>query len=352
MDLNMQSKFRGSLLGLAYADALGAGYEFFKGKIGDDEEIDFIEVPKITAHKKYEWTDDTAMTFLTLKAMQYPPFDGVNRYRELEVDYELLSELFIQWYKGAPDKGMHTYNVLSQTEAYKKEYPDEKGVMQKIAQEITNGNPMTAGNGGLMRIAAGILLLKHTGKDNKPFREELNYVMNTASELNNLTHPHKDSEACCKIFLCLLIAIINQNNGGFNFVNSTKEDFRNSSVQWLNELEAGKYGRAIGEAWECDLNSLNPNRYVITTLALALGAIYQTWNDGISPKEHYINTIQKCIRVGDDTDTTSAVAGAMVGAIYGEECLPDDIDKIHGYAGEKFEHVTYEDMVKTIDALL
>ena len=30
----------------------------------------------------------------------------------------------------------------------------------------------------------------------------------------------------------------------------------------------------------------------------------------------------------------------------------DDIDKIHGYAGEKFEHVTYEDMVKTIDALL
>ena len=99
----MNSKFKGSILGLAYADALGAGYEFFKGKIGDDEEIDFIEVPKITAHKKYEWTDDTAMTFLTLKAMQYPPFDGVNRYRELEVDYELLSELFIQWYKGAPD---------------------------------------------------------------------------------------------------------------------------------------------------------------------------------------------------------------------------------------------------------
>ena len=174
--------------------------------------------------------------------------------------------------------------------------------------------------------------------------------MNNASELNNLTHPHKDSEACCKIFLCLLIAIINQE--GFNFVTSTKENFRYSSVQWLNKLEAGKYGRAIGEAWECDLNSLNPNRYVITTLALAIGAIYQAWDDGISPKEHYINTIHKCIRVGDDTDTTSAVAGAMVGAIYGEECLPDNIDKIHGYAGEKFEHVTYEDMVNTINALL
>jgi ADP-ribosylglycohydrolase len=63
------TKYRGVILGLAYADALGAGYEFFKGKIGEDEVIDFIEIPKITVHKKYEWSDDTAMTYLTLKAI-------------------------------------------------------------------------------------------------------------------------------------------------------------------------------------------------------------------------------------------------------------------------------------------
>ena len=40
------------------------------------------------------------------------------------------------------------------------------------------------------------------------------------------------------------------------------------------------------------------------------------------------------------------------GAIYGEECLPDNKNKIFGYAGEKFAHVTYEDMIKTIDELL
>ena len=109
----MLTKYRGVILGLAYADALGAGYEFFKGKIGEDEVIDFIEIPKITVHKKYEWSDDTAMTYLTLKAI-----NPRNTNQEF-VDYELLSELFIDWYKGAPDKGMHTYNVLYQTEAYK-----------------------------------------------------------------------------------------------------------------------------------------------------------------------------------------------------------------------------------------
>ena len=36
---------------------------------------------------------------------------------------------------------------------------------------------------------------------------------------------------------------------------------------------------------------------------------------------------------------------------YGEKCLPDDVEKIFGYAGERHAHVTYKDMVKTIDEL-
>jgi ADP-ribosylglycohydrolase len=340
----MHNNFKATILGLAYADALGAGYEFFKGKIGEDEEIEFIELPKITAHKKYEWTDDTAMAFLTLQAMKR---EILNKdFRGLEVDYELLSQLFIDWYKGAPDKGIHTYNVLSQTEAVKKANPEEEGVMARVAKEITDANPMTAGNGGLMRIAAGVFLLKNTS-----MTDDLT-IMKTASELNNLTHPHFDSESCSRLFLFLLNAIIKENNDAYSKGVRTKNEFDRFIRHWLKELEAGKLGESIIKALTDDLNTLNPNKYVITTLCLAIGAIYQRWEDGISPKDHYINTVHKCIRVGDDTDTTSAVAGAMVGAIYGEECLPDDVDKIFGYAGEKYSHVTYEDMVKTIDELL
>ena len=321
-------------MALAYADALGAGYEFFKGTIGEDEVIDFIELPKITAHKKYEWSDDTAMTYLTLKSIK------LNKSGEGYVDYALLSELFIDWYKGAPDKGMHTYNVLSQTEAYKKKNLSEQGVMAKIAKEITLNNPMTAGNGGLMRIAAGLFPI-HLGNYND-FE-----ISKTASELNNLTHPHVDSEKSCKLFLFLLHLLIDS----YEEVTS-KKDFYEFLGYSMKNLEARKLGRIVSNALDADLKSLNPNRYVVTTLSLAIGAIYQTWDDGISPKEHYINTIHKCIRVGDDTDTTSAVAGAMVGAIYGEECLPDDVEKIFGYAGEKYPHVTYQDMVETINELL
>lgn len=330
----MLSKYRGVILGLAYADALGAGYEFFKGTIGEDEVIDFLEIPKITAHKKYEWSDDTAMTYLTLKAIQ-----PGNSHR-LNVDFELLSELFIAWYKDAPDKGIHTHNVLSQTEAYKIKNPSEQGVMTKIAKEITLNNQMTAGNGGLMRIAAGLFPL-HLGGITDDFG-----IMKTASALNNLTHPHVDSEQSCRLFLFLLHQLVDS----YEDVTS-KKDFYKFLHHWMKTLEVGKLGVTISAALDADLKSLNPNRYVVTTLSLAIGAIYQTWDDGISPKEHYINTIHKCIRVGDDTDTTSAVAGAMVGALYGEECLPDDIEKIFGYAGEQHTRVTYKDMVKTIDEL-
>lgn len=330
----MLSKYRGVILGLAYADALGAGYEFFKGTIGEDEVIDFLEIPKITAHKKYEWSDDTAMTYLTLKAIQ-----PGNSHR-LNVDFELLSELFIAWYKDAPDKGIHTHNVLSQTEAYKIKNPSEQGVMTKIAKEITLNNQMTAGNGGLMRIAAGLFPL-HLGGITDDFG-----IMKTASALNNLTHPHVDSEQSCRLFLFLLHQLVDS----YEDVTS-KKDFYKFLHHWMKTLEVGKLGVTISAALDADLKSLNPNRYVVTTLSLAIGAIYQTWDDGISPKEHYINTIHKCIRVGDDTDTTSAVAGAMVGALYGEECLPDDIEKIFGYAGEQHTEVTYKDMVKTIDEL-
>ena len=330
----MLSKYRGVILGLAYADALGAGYEFFKGTIGEDEVIDFLEIPKITAHKKYEWSDDTAMTYLTLKAIQ-----PGNSHR-LNVDFELLSELFIAWYKDAPDKGIHTHNVLSQTEAYKIKNPSEQGVMTKIAKEITLNNQMTAGNGGLMRIAAGLFPL-HLGGITDDFG-----IMKTASALNNLTHPHVDSEQSCRLFLFLLHQLVDSYEDVIS-----KKDFYKFLHHWMKTLEVGKLGVTISAALDADLKSLNPNRYVVTTLSLAIGAIYQTWDDGISPKEHYINTIHKCIRVGDDTDTTSAVAGAMVGALYGEECLPDDIEKIFGYAGEQHTRVTYKDMVKTIDEL-
>ena len=235
---------------------------------------------------------------------------------------------------------MHTYNVLSQTEAYKKNNPSEQGVMAKIAKEITLNNPMTAGNGGLMRIAAGLFPL-HLGNYND-FE-----ISRTASALNNLTHPHVDSERSCRLFLFLLHHCLID---PYREITS-KKDFYNFLYYSMKNLEAGKLGGMVLHALDADLKSLNPNRYVVTTLSLAIGAIYQTWDVGISPKEHYINTIHKCIRVGDDTDTTSAVAGAMLGAIYGEKCLPDDVEKIFGYAGEQHAHVTYKDMVKTIDEL-
>ena len=145
---------------MAYADALGAGYEFFKGKIGEDEVIDFIELPKITAHKKYEWSDDTAMTYLTLKAIKH----GNSNQEYVTLNYYLI--YLLTGIKAPQTKECTLIMFYLRTEAYKIKNPSEQGVMTKIAKEITLNNQMTAGNGGLMRIAAGLFPL-HVGKNQR-----------------------------------------------------------------------------------------------------------------------------------------------------------------------------------------
>ena len=46
------------------------------------------------------------MTYLTMRAMQ--PSQDKGRLH-LEINYELLSDLFIDWYKGAPDRDTVMY---------------------------------------------------------------------------------------------------------------------------------------------------------------------------------------------------------------------------------------------------
>lgn len=331
------SKFKGAILGHSYADALGSGYEFFKGTIGEEEEIVFFELPRITRHSKYEWTDDFAMTYLTLEATQGKGF-------EYEINYKKLEELFLNWYKNAPDKGLHTFNVLSETEKYLQKHPNELGVMKKKAKEITDANPMSAGNGGLMRMSGGIFATQ-----NKGFYE----IWDIGYKLASLTHPHRDSVRCCGLYLLFLTHFLNSDTKSKVIEGniSNQNEFKEYLFYWLTELEAFDIRNQIYKNLETDLKVFNPNRYVVTSFVLSILSIYQTWSENISPEEHYLAAIHKCIRVGDDTDTTSAITGALIGAIYGEQCIPNDVDKIYGYAGESFEKVTYQDVVNKIESL-
>ena len=63
-------------------------------------------------------------------------------------------------------------------------------------------------------------------------------IMRTASALNNLTHPHLDSEQSCRLFLFLLHQLIDSCEEV-----TSKKDFYKFLHHWMKTLEAGKTGR-------------------------------------------------------------------------------------------------------------
>ena len=67
-----------------------------------------------------------------------------------------------------------------------------------------------------------------------------------------------------------------------------------------------------------DLNEadINSSGYVLHTLEASLWCLLTTNN--------YADAVLKAVNLGDDTDTTAAVTGGLVGLLYGCESIPDN----------------------------
>ena len=66
---------------------------------------------------------------------------------------------------------------------------------------------------------------------------------------------------------------------------------------------------ALGEGWVAE-----------EALAVALYAVLATTGDG--PQEHFRKAIALAVNHSGDSDSTGSIAGNILGALYGEECLP------------------------------
>lgn len=284
----------GVLLGLACGDALGVPYEFDRVRLASGERPQMLG-GGLGDFEPAEWSDDTAMAVGVA--------EGLGAGESLEERLDGVARRFLDWYRTSPpDIGVQTRTVLSTVE-------ETAGTglavaMTAAADAFARQHPHAAGNGALMRTAP--VALAHL--DDRAACAE------AARAVAELTHADPDVADSCVLWTeAVRRAVV---GGGIDV------------GAGLDLVERPDFWRdVLADAATGELGRLRPNGWTVRTLQVAYGAILRADLD-------IEEALATAIRVGDDTDTVAAVAGALLGAHHGAAALPTSwIDAIHGWPG-------------------
>ncbi len=268
-------------------DALGVPYEFQTNL--DQLPPELIELPPPNGFERSHpqappqaWSDDGAHALCLLASLLH----------QSELDLQDLGRRLVNWldwgYLAVDgvvfDVGMQTSAALAAVRA---------GVPAERAGSSTERDN---GNGSLMRVLP--LALWHRGSDAE--------LIELASRQSLVTHGHLRARVCCALY-CLWV----------------KGALQGASDPWADatrRLRAIVVGRAD---WQFELDvHIRPERepaghgsgYVVDSLHSArLAAEAPTFEQ----------VIRRAVALGDDTDTTAAIAGGFAGARHGLSGIPE-----------------------------
>jgi ADP-ribosylglycohydrolase len=274
----------GALLGTAAGDALGAGYEFTYPAAHTPI---LMKGGGMFDWAPGEWTDDTSMAICVT--------DGLSRGH---VDLDAIAASFVRWYdSGPPDIGTQTRAVLSGRDT-------SAAAMTSRAAGLTG---RTGGNGSLMRTAPVALA----------FLDDPEGCARAAGAVSDLTHYDERAREACQMWSCAIRhAVVTGTPDGVRIhLERAPASTRDYWVPLLDIAEKGSPADFPNNGWV--VHALQTAWWAITKAACNLPA-----------------ALEYCVRAGNDTDTTAAIAGGLVGACQGATAVPADwVAILHGYPG-------------------
>lgn len=284
-------RLRGGVLGLLVGDALGVPYEFhapatLPERIDFEPPSDFDRAHRGIAPGTY--SDDGAQALCLLASL-------LER-RSLDVDD--VAQRFLDWYE-------HGYLAVDGRVF-------DVGVQTRVAfHALLQGTPPLEagptderrnGNGSLMRC---LPLALHERRDD-------GVLVAAAEDQSRITHGHAQSRVACALY-CLW-ARIELAGTAPSFADSFREAvtrlravYRESqNLDSLETLESvfrpDEPWTGKGSGWVVD--SLKSVRMIVETVS------------------SYEEGVLHAVRLGDDTDTTAAIAGGLLGLRFGASTIP------------------------------
>lgn len=281
------------LLGLAVGDALGVPYEF-------KPRFQMKKVPATTmtgygthGQPPGTWSDDTSLAMCLAESLTrgYDLYDQADR----------MAKWYYQDYWTARNEVFDIGNTTSRAiELYQEGYaPKEAGGKE----EHSNGN------GSLMRILPLAFYLQH-----QPLAERVPKVHDASC----ITHAHPRSQMACAIYVEYVIALLQKIHPEEALHKVSKEllDFyAQLGFPYYSEIEAFS-GIFIDDLSKKSEDAIPSGGYVIHTLNAGIWCLLQ--------HQDYKHTVLHAVNLGEDTDTTAAVAGGLAGILYGKESIPEE----------------------------
>lgn len=276
MHLDRLNRARGALLGLACGDALGTTVEFKpRGSFHPLSDITGGGPFKLLAG---QWTDDTSMALCLASSLIENGFDlhdQISRYVRWQTQGYMSSN------GRCFDIGNATWDAL---DAFKRSGDALAGSTE----------PDSAGNGSIMRLAPVPI----------HYLDRPELALDLCEEQSRTTHQAPECLMACRLLGEVLIRALQ---------GSSKDEVLAPSQQMLS-LSPGLKSIAVGDYKNKKLAQVHGTGYVVQSLDAALWCFWKT--------DNFKECVLLAANLGDDADTTAAVAGQIAGAFYGETGIP------------------------------
>jgi ADP-ribosyl-[dinitrogen reductase] hydrolase len=283
--MDLASRYRGCLLGLAVGDALGTTLEFKSP--GTFEPITDMIGGGPFRLQPGQWTDDTSMALCLAESLLEK--------RGHDPKHQL--ETYIRWYRHGHlsstgrcfDIGNTTRAALHTFEDTGREYPGPT-------------HESGAGNGSLMRLAPVPMFWRRNPRE----------ALLNAAQTSRTTHGAWECIDACRYYTALILGA---------FAGLEKGDILRNHFLKLSEINtqlplAPKITAiAMGSYQYSEPPEIKGTGYVVCSLEAALWAFHKSTN--------FEDGALLAVNLGNDADTTGAIYGQLAGAYYGEAGIPE-----------------------------
>ncbi|MBN3728341.1 ADP-ribosylglycohydrolase family protein [Burkholderia sp. Ac-20379] len=291
------ARLRGGLYGLLLGDALGVPYEFHSAASLAHLSPDEIDMTPPSGFARAHhgvppgtWSDDGAQALALLDALRRDP----------ALDLDTLAANLRDWFhRGAFTPDGKVFDVGLQTQrAFHRLAAGAAPAQAGPADEHDNGN------GSLMRCLPVVLVAASHDE-----------AIALARRQSLVTHGHVRSQLCCALYAV----------AGREIVDGL------SAADAVRAAEDVLLARCAGTGEEAELRIVLDGRfdapqgsgYVVDSVWSAVHCLLST--------RDFEACMKRAVQLGNDTDTTAAIAGGLAGLLYGEAGLPTRwLDSLHG----------------------